>query len=135
MDNRLVLATEEQLHKTWMQQFTDFGFYGNQIRLEKVDDHSWLGFTIAAASRSIQYKAPTQQWQVRSFASAGFLRLRVAGLLSQCALIRKYTRPTSQIHPSIAALRQLYIEAGFPDEVLPSVSKLSKLSNSRLSVT
>ena len=58
MDNRLVLATEEQLHETWMQQFTDLGFYGNQIRLEKVDDHSWLGFTIDAASRSIQYKVP-----------------------------------------------------------------------------
>ena len=126
VDNRLVLCTGQDLLTPALQAFTSLHFYGDQICLEAVEDHSWLGFTLSAPNRTFLYKLSQNHHQIRNAESAGTLRLRLSGLRSRAALIRQYTWPKSQIKPTLDALRELFCRAGFQEHDLPSVNTLMK---------
>ena len=111
---------EPQLAHRAVVDFKQLDFYAHGIQLETVDDHSFLGFKIDCANRTASYMQPSHSWQLRHVNSAGTWRIKAAGFASRAALIRKYAWPPGARPEQVRSLRQFYIQAGFPPEVLHS---------------
>ena len=118
VDNRLILADEAELQSKAMRELCASDFYEDPVQLEAVTDHSWLGFTIDARQRTCFFKIPTQPWQIRAPNSAGSWRLRASGYHSRKALIMQNAWPVSIRKVQVQQLRECYLQAGFPQEVL-----------------
>jgi hypothetical protein len=89
VDNRFAVFDSVIARSDPIAIYSDPGFYGHPVELEKVNDSMLLGFKVSVAERTVTYLCPKQQ-QIRDIASAGSIRLRLSGLKSRAHLIRKY---------------------------------------------
>ena len=87
-------------------------FYQHPVELEEVTTNELLGFVVDSNLRTVIYKLP-EPWQIRDFASAGSIRLRLSGLQSRCHLISRYSYPSSESPNRIHSLILLYGAKGF----------------------
>ena len=117
-DNRLILASHEAMSHPVMKEFLQPSFYGGSIELESVQDHKWLGFQICAHDRSAMFVLPDKPWMIKHPQSAGSWRLMLSSYNSRKALIRKYAWPPAAKASQLHALRQLYIDKGYPSALL-----------------
>ena len=111
VDNRYIIFPEERIEDPSIQTLAQEDFYQHPVELETVTNNESLGFIVDSQIRTIEYKLP-EPWQIRDFASAGSLRLRLSGLQSRCHLISRYTYPSTDCPVRIHSLIQLYIAKG-----------------------
>ena len=112
VDNRYILFPEEKQTDPSIQLLSQDDFYQHPVELEEVTTNELLGFLVDSKLRTVTYKLP-DPWQIRDFASAGSLRLRLSGLQSRCHLISRYSYPQSKSPNLIHSLVLLYGAKGF----------------------
>ena len=112
VDNRFAVFDSVIARSDPIAIYSDPGFYGHPVELEKVNDSMLLGFKVSVAERTVTYLCPKQQ-QIRDIASAGSIRLRLSGLKSRAHLIRKYSFPPSAIEPIVTSACTVVCTAGF----------------------
>ena len=126
VDNRYIIFPEEMIQDLSIQTLAQADFYQHPVELETVTTNELLGFIVDSKLRTIQYKLP-EPWQIRDFASAGSLRLRLSGLQSRCHLISRYTYPRTGCPDRIHSLIHLYIAKGFQSsDCYKAIRKLNK---------
>ena len=126
VDNRYIIFPEEMIQDLSIQTLAQADFYQHPVELETVTTNELLGFFVDSKLRTIQYKLP-EPWQIRDFASAGSLRLRLSGLQSRCHLISRYTYPRTGCPDRIHSLIHLYIAKGFQSsDCYKAIRKLNK---------
>ena len=126
VDNRYIIFPEERIEDPSIQTLAQDDFYQHPVELETVTNNELLGFIVDSRLRTIEYKLP-EPWQIRDFASAGSLRLRLSGLRSRCHLISRYTYPRTGCPARIHSLVQLYIAKGFQSsDCYKAIRKLTK---------
>ena len=126
VDNRYIIFPEEMIQDLSTQTLAQEDFYQHPVELETVTTNELLGFIVDSKLRTIQYKLP-EPWQIRDFASAGSLRLRLSGLQSRCHLISRYTYPRTDCPARIHSLIHLYIAKGFKSsDCYKAIRKLNK---------
>ena len=126
VDNRYIIFPEEMIQDLSIQTLAQADFYQHPVELETVTTKELLGFIVDSKLRTIQYKLP-EPWQIRDFASAGSLRLRLSGLQSRCHLISRYTYPRTGCPNRIHSLIHLYIAKGFQSsDCYKAIRKLNK---------
>ena len=126
VDNRYIIFPEEMIQDLSIQTLAQEDFYQHPVELETVTTNELLGFIVDSRLRTIQYKLP-EPWQIRDFASAGSLRLRLSGLQSRCHLISRYTYPRTGCPARIHSLIHLYIAKGFQSsDCYKAIRKLNK---------
>ena len=131
VDNRYVIFPEERIQDPSTQTLAQEDFYQHPVELETVTNNELLGFLVNSQLRTIEYKLP-RPWQIRDFASAGSLRLRLSGLKSRCHLISRYTYPCTGCPDRIHSLVQLYIAKGFQfSDCYKAIRKLTKKNELR----
>ena len=96
VDNRYILFPEEKAQEPSLQVLSSEDFYQHPVELEKVTNNELLGFLVDPVTRTVTYKLP-ETWQIRDFASAGSIRLRLSGLQSRCHLISRYSYPQQRV--------------------------------------
>ena len=112
VDNRYILFPEDKKHEPAIQVLSQDDFYQHPVELEEVTTNELLGFVVDSNLRTVTYKLP-EPWQIRDFASAGSIRLRLSGLQSRCHLISRYSYPSSESPSQIHSLILLYGAKGF----------------------
>jgi len=112
VDNRYILFPEEKQNEPSIQVLSQDDFYQHPVELEEVTTNELLGFLVDSKLRTVTYKLP-EPWQIRDFASAGSLRLRLSRLQSRCHLISRYSYPHSESPSQIHSLILLYGAKGF----------------------
>ena len=126
VDKRYIIFPEEMIQDLSIQTLAQEDFYQHPVELETVTTNELLGFIVDSRLRTIQYKLP-EPWQIRDFASAGSLRLRLSGLQSRCHLISRYTYPRTGCPARIHSLIHLYIAKGFQSsDCYKAIRKLNK---------
>ena len=103
---------EEKQNEPSIQVLSQDDFYQHPVELEEVTTNELLGFLVDSKLRTVTYKLP-EPWQIRDFASAGSLRLRLSRLQSRCHLISRYSYPHSESPSQIHSLILLYGAKGF----------------------
>ena len=128
VDNRYILFPEDKKHEPAIQVLSQDDFYQHPVELEEVTTNELLGFVVDSNLRTVIYKLP-EPWQIRDFASAGSIRLRLSGLQSRCHLISRYSYPSSESPNRIHSLILLYGAKGFsiPD-CYRAIRKIQKRS-------
>ena len=112
VDNRYILFPEEKAKEPSLQVLSQDDFHQHPVELEEVTTNELLGFLVDSNLRTVTYKLP-EPWQIRDFASAGSLRLRLSGLQSRCHLISLYSYPNTESPSLIHSLVLLYGAKGF----------------------
>ena len=131
VDDRYVIFPEERIQDPSIQTLAQEDFYQHPVELETVTNNELLGFLVNSQFRTIEYKLP-EPWQIRDFASAGSLRLRLSGLKSRCHLISRYTYPCTGCPDRIHSLIQLYIAKGFQSsDCYKAIRKLTQKNELR----
>ena len=131
VDNRYVIFPEERIQDPSIQTLAQEDFYQHPVELETVSNNELLGFLVNSQFRTIEYKLP-EPWQIRDFASAGSLRLRLSGLKARCHLISRYTYPCTGCPDRIHSLIQLYIAKGFQSsDCYKAIRKLTQKNELR----
>ena len=126
VDNRYIIFPEERIEDPSLQTLPQEDFYQHPVELETVTNNELLGFIVDSQIRTIVYKLP-EPWQIRDYASAGSLRLRLLGLQSRCLLFFRYTYPSTDCPDRIHSLIQLYIANGFQSsDCYKAIRKLTK---------
>ena len=134
VDNRYIIFPEEMIQDLSIQTLAQADFYQHPVELETVTTNELLGFIVDSKLRTIQYKLP-EPWQIRDFASAGSLRLRLSGLQSRCHLISRYTYPRTGCPDRIHSLIHLYIAKGFQSsDCYKAIRKLNKKDTAAFSL-
>ena len=90
----IILFPEEQAEEPSIQVLSSDDFYQHPVELETVTTNELLGFLVDPVKRTVTYKL-LETWQIRDFASAGSIRLRLSGLQSRCHLISRYSFPAT----------------------------------------
>ena len=126
VDNRYILFPDEQAEEPSLQVLSSDDFYQHPVELETVTTNELLGFLVDPVQRTVTYKLP-ETWQIRDFASAGSIRLRLSGLQSRCHLISRYSYPQQEGPDLIHSLILLYGAKGFSiSDCYKAIRKLQK---------
>ena len=110
--DKYILFPEEKAKEPSLQVLSQDDFYQHPVELEEVTTNELLGFLVDSNPRTVTYKLPDPR-QIRDFASAGSLRLRLSGLQSRCHLISRYSHPNTESPSLIHSLVLLYGAKGF----------------------
>ena len=97
VDNRYIIFPEERIEDPSIQTLAQEDFYQHPVELETVTNNELLGFIVNSQIRTIVYKLP-EPWQIRDFASAGSLRLRLSGLQPKYGLSRSNSLIDSTVY-------------------------------------
>ena len=126
VDNRYILFPDDQAEEPSLQVLSSDDFYQHPVELETVTTNELLGFLVDPVQRTVTYKLP-ETWQIRDFASAGSIRLRLSGLQSRCHLISRYSYPQQEGPDLIHSLILLYGAKGFSiSDCYKAIRKLQK---------
>ena len=111
VDNRFFFR-EEKAQEPSLQVLSRADFYQHPVELEEITTNEPLVFLVDSNNRQMTYKV-SQPCQIRDFASARSLRLRLSGLQSRCHLISRYSCPNTESPSLIHSLVLLNGAKGF----------------------
>ena len=117
-DNRLVLVSTRLLSHPLLREFLHLAFYKRPVELEDVESAEFLGFLLNFTRRELTALLPAENWQFKKFPSPGTLSQGLAGLRARISRIQQCVFPPECVCEDLRQLWRLYIQQGYPREML-----------------